>query len=50
MLPHKTYKHETTIIRVKITCKKIRCYIRNSACRWFIVENAKIFQSYVKHF
>ena len=24
--------------------------MRDSACRWFIVENAKIFQSYVKHF
>ena len=24
--------------------------MRDSACRWFIVENAKIFQSYVKYF
>ena len=24
--------------------------MRDSACRWFIVENAKIFRSYVKHF
>ena len=23
------------------------CYKRDSACRWLIVENAKIFQSYV---
>ena len=39
-----------TIIRTGITCKKIPCYMRDSACRWFIVENAKIFQSCVKHF
>ena len=39
-----------TIIRSAITCKKIPCYMRGSACRWFIVENTKIFQSYVKHF
>ena len=30
-----------TIIRTRITCKKILCYMRDSACRWFIVENAK---------
>ena len=24
--------------------------MRDSACRWFIVENVKIFRSYVKHF
>ena len=24
--------------------------MRDSACRWFIFENAKIFRSYVKHF
>ena len=41
--------HET-IIRTGITCKKIRCYMRDSACRWLIIENAKIFRSYVKHF
>ena len=40
-------KHET-IIRTGITCKKIPCYMRDSACRWFIVENAKVFRSYVK--
>ena len=39
-----------TIIRTGITCKKIPCYMRDSACRWFIVENAKIFRSYVEHF
>ena len=43
------FKHRT-IIRTGITCKKIPCYMRDSACRWFIVENTKIFQSYVKHF
>ena len=26
-----------------IACKKIPCYMRDSACRWFIVENAKIY-------
>ena len=39
-----------TIIRTGIICKKIPCYMRDSVCRWFIVENAKIFRSYVKHF
>ena len=24
-------------------CKKISCYMRDSACRWFIVKRAKIF-------
>ena len=43
------FKHGT-IIRTGITCKKILCYMRDSACRWFIVKKAKIFQSYVKHF
>ena len=33
-----------------ITCKKIPCYIHDSACRWLIVKNAKIPRSYVKHF
>ena len=37
-------------MRTGITCKKIPCYMRDSACRWLIVENAKIFRSYVKHF
>ena len=32
-----------TIIRTKITCKKIPCYMRDSACRWFIVKKTKIF-------
>ena len=39
-----------TIIRPGITCKKIPCYVRDSAFGWLIVENAKIFQSYVKCF
>ena len=39
-----------TIIRTGTTCKKIPCYMRDSACRWLIVENAKIFRSYVKYF
>ena len=32
-----------TIIRTGITCKKIPCYMRDSACKWFIVKKAKIF-------
>ena len=36
------YKHGT-IIRTGITCKKISCYMRDSAYRWFIVKKAKIF-------
>ena len=39
-----------TIIRKGITCKKKSCYMRDSACRWFIVKKTKIFQSYVRHF
>ena len=35
-------KHEA-IIRTGITCKKIPCYMRDPACRWFIVKKAKIF-------
>ena len=42
--------HHGTIIPTGTTCKKISSYIRNSACRWFIVKNVKIFRSYVKHF
>ena len=32
-----------TIIRTGVTCKKIPCYMRDSACRWFIVKKAEIF-------
>ena len=45
-----TVTHHGTIVRTGITCKKIPCYMRDSACRWFIVKKAKIFRSYVKHF
>ena len=41
------FKHEN-IIQAGIACKKILCYMRDSACRWFIVKKAKIFWSYVK--
>ena len=44
-----TYIHGT-IIRAGITYKKTACYMRNSACRWLIVENVKIFRSYIEHF
>ena len=43
------FYHET-IIRKGIKCNKISCYTRDSACKWFIVENDKIFRSYVKIF
>ena len=43
-------RHYGAIIRTGITCKKISSYMRDSTCRWLIVENAKIFRSYVKHF
>ena len=33
--------HGTTE-RTEITCKKIPCHIRGSACRWFVVKKAKI--------
>ena len=33
-----------TIIQAGITCKKTFCYMRDSACRWFIVKKAKIFE------
>ena len=32
-----------TIRRTGITCKKVPCYMRDSAYRWFIVKKAKIF-------
>ena len=42
--------HHRAIIQIGIACKKISCYMRDSSCRWLIVECAKIFRSYVKHF
>ena len=33
-----------TIIRIGKTCKKIRSYMRDSASRWLIAENAKYFE------
>ena len=40
---HEKQKKNNTIIRTRITCKKIPCSMRDSACRWFIVKKAKIF-------
>ena len=40
-------QHEITI-RTGISCKKTPCYMR--ACSFCIVENAKIFCSYIKYF
>ena len=37
-------------MRTGITCKKIPCNMHDSASRWLIVEYAKIFYSFVKHF
>ena len=37
------YKHGT-IIGIGITCKKIPCYMRDSACRWFIIKKLKYFE------
>ena len=37
-------------IQSGITCKEIPFYMRDSACRWFIVKKGKIFWGYVKHF
>ena len=31
------------IIQTGITCKKIPCYMCDSACMWCIVKEAKIF-------
>ena len=39
-----------TIIRTGITCKKIPCYMRDAACRWFIVKKFKIFRRYVRFY
>ena len=39
-----------TLIPRGITCKKIPCDMRDSGCSSRIVENSKIFRSYVKHF
>ena len=39
---HVRFNHGT-IIQTRIACKKIPCYICESAYRWFIVKKAKIF-------
>ena len=31
-----------------LTCKKVSCYVRDSAYKWLIVENTWIFWSYIK--
>ena len=43
------FLHEN-IIGTGIICKKIPCYMGDSAFRWFIFQNGKIFRSYVKYF
>ena len=42
------FVYETTIW-TGITCKKIPCYMHDSACRWFKVKKAKMFWNYDKH-
>ena len=29
---------------LRITCKKISCYMRELACRWFIIKKLKFFE------
>ena len=36
------YNHGS-ITRTGITCKKIPCYMHDSACSWLIIEDAKMF-------
>ena len=43
------YNHGTKI-RTGTTCKKIPCYMHDSASRWFIAGKANIFWNYVKYF
>ena len=38
-----SYYHRT-IIRTRIKCKKITCYMRDSACRCFIEKKLKYFE------
>ena len=38
-----SYSQKKTIMQKGITYKKIPCYMHNSACKWLIIKNAKIF-------
>ena len=38
-----TCSNHGTMIPTGITSKKIPCYMRDSACGWFIVEKSKVF-------
>ena len=38
------YADHGTIIWMGKTCKKVFCYMRDSTCRWLIVENVKYFE------
>ena len=40
--------HET-IIWTGIICKEIFCFMHGSACKWCIIEKAKLFWSFNKH-
>ena len=44
-----SYYHGT-IIRTEKKCKKISCYMRDSACKWFFVKKPKIFCSMLNIF
>ena len=43
MFEKKDSSNHGAIIRTGITCKKISCYICDSASMWFIVKKAEIF-------
>ena len=43
-IEHLHYFEHGTIIRAGITCKKIPCYMRDSACRWLILKMLKYFE------
>ena len=44
------YLYRGTIIRTGIKCKNIYCYMCDPACKWFIIQNTKIFQSHFRYF
>ena len=47
---HNFKKNSFILTALFITCKEIPCYMRESTCKWLIVKNIKISQSYDKHF
>ena len=45
-----SYFYHGTIIGTGITCKKISCYMHDSACRKLILKSDKIFRSMLNIF